>query len=308
MSETRSFDAPPGDDFVYLAAFQQLVLERSHDLITVTDPLGTIVYASPSWHTVLGWDPEALLGTPALELVHPDDHGRADAAMRSRARRRRRSTGITVRFRSSAGTWIAIEASGSADPRRRGERRLSARHRPRRERARGAAQPRPGDRRALSHRGRDRAHDQAHRPLRRGRRDAARRDRCRPGRRSSSATRSRRCASSRGAALRRVPRGNGGPLAVDAGRRRSAAGARPGRRRRRASSPSSQAAIVREGIGALAFIPLVHDGRLLGKFMLYRDAPHEWLDRRGAPLRHDREPPRLRDRAHAGEDGPPRLA
>ena len=64
MSETRSFDAPPGDDFAYLAAFQQLVLERSNDLITVTDPAGTIVYASPSWHTVLGWDPEGLLGTP----------------------------------------------------------------------------------------------------------------------------------------------------------------------------------------------------------------------------------------------------
>ena len=82
MSETRSFDAPPGDDFVYLAAFQQLVLERSHDLITVTDPLGTIVYASPSWHTVLGCDPETLVGTPAIDLVHPDDHARAGAAMR----------------------------------------------------------------------------------------------------------------------------------------------------------------------------------------------------------------------------------
>jgi PAS domain S-box-containing protein len=34
-----------------------------------------------------------------------------------------------------------------------------------------------------------------------------------------------------------------------------------------------------EGIGALAFVPLVRGGRLLGKFMLYRDAPHEWTDR-----------------------------
>jgi two-component system, sensor histidine kinase and response regulator len=30
----------------------------------------------------------------------------------------------------------------------------------------------------------------------------------------------------------------------------------------------------REGIGALAFVPLVSGGRLLGKFMLYYDAPH----------------------------------
>jgi len=55
MTELRSIDAPSrGDDLVYLAAFQQLVLERSHDLITVTDPVGTIIYASPSWQTVLG--------------------------------------------------------------------------------------------------------------------------------------------------------------------------------------------------------------------------------------------------------------
>ncbi len=35
----------------------------------------------------------------------------------------------------------------------------------------------------------------------------------------------------------------------------------------------------KEGIGALAFIPLVRGGRLLGRFMLYRDAPHDWSDR-----------------------------
>ncbi len=32
--------------------------------------------------------------------------------------------------------------------------------------------------------------------------------------------------------------------------------------------------ITAEGIRALAFVPLVHQGRLLGKFMLYHDAPH----------------------------------
>src|SRR2546426_1064377 len=45
MHETRSFEAPPtGDDFVYSAALTQLVLERSPDLITLTDPDGTLVY------------------------------------------------------------------------------------------------------------------------------------------------------------------------------------------------------------------------------------------------------------------------
>ena len=44
----------------------------------------------------------------------------------------------------------------------------------------------------------------------------------------------------------------------------------------RASSPDLEAAVLRESHGPrCAFIPLVHDGRLLGKFTFYRDAPHE---------------------------------
>lgn len=37
-----------------------------------------------------------------------------------------------------------------------------------------------------------------------------------------------------------------------------------------------RATILREGIRALAFIPLVQDGELLGKFMLYYDTVHAW--------------------------------
>lgn len=42
--------------------------------------------------------------------------------------------------------------------------------------------------------------------------------------------------------------------------------------------PSDLLAIVaNEGIGALSFIPLIADGRLIGKFMTYYDAPHAFL-------------------------------
>ena len=37
--------------------------------------------------------------------------------------------------------------------------------------------------------------------------------------------------------------------------------------------------IVDEGIRALAFVPLVQQGRLLGRFMLYRSEPGPWRDR-----------------------------
>jgi len=38
-------------------------------------------------------------------------------------------------------------------------------------------------------------------------------------------------------------------------------------------------AVLAEGIGALAFVPLVHHHRLLGELMLYRDVPHDWNER-----------------------------
>src|SRR5258708_39789157 len=80
-NEVLAHAASVGDDVAHQAAFQQLVLERSHDLITVIDPNGVVVYASPSWRT-LGWDPDALRGTPILDFVHPADAGRgAEAAL-----------------------------------------------------------------------------------------------------------------------------------------------------------------------------------------------------------------------------------
>lgn len=48
-----------------------------------------------------------------------------------------------------------------------------------------------------------------------------------------------------------------------------------------ANAPSlgeMRTAILREGIRALAFIPLVYNGQLLGKFMVYYDEPHVFTD------------------------------
>jgi PAS domain S-box-containing protein len=40
--------------------------------------------------------------------------------------------------------------------------------------------------------------------------------------------------------------------------------------------PALQATVKAEGIGALAFVPIVTNGRLLGKFMMYRSVPHNF--------------------------------
>jgi PAS domain S-box-containing protein len=115
MSETEDVvaeNAAAADEHVYAADFQQLVLERSHDLITVADPAGRIVYASPSWTTLLGWDPDGLVGLLAIELVHPDDAKLAIEAT-ARVARGEHLEAIPVRLRASDGRWVALESTGT---------------------------------------------------------------------------------------------------------------------------------------------------------------------------------------------------
>ena len=52
------------------------LVQHASDLICVIDEAATIVYQSPSIHTVLGREAEAVVGRPFAELLHPDEQGR----------------------------------------------------------------------------------------------------------------------------------------------------------------------------------------------------------------------------------------
>ena len=54
--------------------FRTLVAS-SRDPILVTDAAGLLTYASPGVQFLLGYDGEALLGTPERDLFHPEDLG-----------------------------------------------------------------------------------------------------------------------------------------------------------------------------------------------------------------------------------------
>ena len=58
----------------------QALVEDASDVITIVDPTGRITYVSPTMERVLGHDGTALVGTPSLDLVHPDDVELARAA------------------------------------------------------------------------------------------------------------------------------------------------------------------------------------------------------------------------------------
>jgi hypothetical protein len=48
----------------------------SQDLLLVADTRGKVISINPAWTLTLGWSPNDLLGTAAVQLLHPDDRER----------------------------------------------------------------------------------------------------------------------------------------------------------------------------------------------------------------------------------------
>ncbi|MGY1748727.1 PAS domain-containing sensor histidine kinase [Modestobacter sp. SYSU DS0511] len=93
-------------------ALHRLLAENSGDLISQHDPDSTIRYVSPAIACVLGLSPEQVIGTRALDLVHPDDLGtllHSDGQFRADAGRGE----LTFRLRHRDGHWVWVEAISS---------------------------------------------------------------------------------------------------------------------------------------------------------------------------------------------------
>ncbi len=255
---------------------RRLVVERSHELIALADPVGTIVYASPSWGQ-LGWAPGDLVGTQAIELIHPDDRGDAASAFASVAAGELVDAAALC-LRRADGSWTHVEFTGT--PVLDGEGRLrfllgTARDVSEREELRSRLRDldavyRFADAVAgasaleevlevaldalLEASGADRASVLLC--------DAEDVMRFRAWRGLSDEYRAATDGHSAWAPDEADPQ----PVLVEDA---AAAG----------FEPWLEEIVRNEGIAALAFIPLVRRGRLLGKFMLYRNAPHAWSDR-----------------------------
>jgi PAS domain S-box-containing protein len=91
--------------------FQALV-EHAQDWIVVLDAQAVISYASPSIERVLGYRPEERLGRPGLELLHPDDRPRVQAALADVLRRPGGTAQVEARLRHKDGSWRVFDAVG----------------------------------------------------------------------------------------------------------------------------------------------------------------------------------------------------
>ena len=283
-------------------AVRRLVVERSHDLVTLCDLTGAIVYASPSW-AHLGWEPADLVGVP-IDRAAPSRrraprHRGVERGRRRNRRRRRHRSGSAGRRRASPG-------SRSTDPRfaTRTAASLHARDGTRRERARGAALAAARSRRRLPLRRRRRRRTGARRGARGGARHADRGDRRRPCLGPARDDAGRAPLPRLARPLRPLPRGHRGhspwppdvedpqPVLVDDVAAQASS--------RRSSAPSARRASARSRS------PARPRRSLLGKFVLYRDEPHRVERPRGAALADDREPPRVGHRADARPSTRPR--
>lgn len=84
--------------------FRSLV-ENASDIVFSLDKGGNFTYISPQWRDMLGHDPEKLIGTPSVNLIHPDDAAGNIRAFRRVMEEGTRIGSLEYRIRHKDGTW-----------------------------------------------------------------------------------------------------------------------------------------------------------------------------------------------------------
>lgn len=113
MSDPVEGPAPSRSPPLSLEARYRLLADHVTDMVSLHDPEGAYLYASPSTAEILGYDPEELVERDAYELFHPDD-----------LRDIRRShaeildgpgiADVTYRIRRKDGSWVWFETRSRA--------------------------------------------------------------------------------------------------------------------------------------------------------------------------------------------------
>jgi PAS domain S-box-containing protein len=84
------------------------IVENSSELLSCMTIDGVLTYLSPNYSDVLGLDPDALVGSGALDRVHPDDQ----PALAAQIARLDPTGRATFRVLDGRGTWRWVEATG----------------------------------------------------------------------------------------------------------------------------------------------------------------------------------------------------
>ena len=90
-------------------AFFRALYRRAADPAFAVDADGAVVYASPAFTRVFGYQPEELRGRSAAEVLHPDDADRCQALLDRVAAVPGRTDRATLRGRDVTGRWRWFE-------------------------------------------------------------------------------------------------------------------------------------------------------------------------------------------------------
>ena len=85
------------------------LIENSSDICVVINPLGKILYVSPSVQRILGYRPDEVMGRQAIDFVHTGDQGLLISDM-SDAMAGKYPEGVSeLRFQRKDGSWLVTE-------------------------------------------------------------------------------------------------------------------------------------------------------------------------------------------------------
>ena len=107
VTERRAADAALAASQARFAA----LVEHGSDLISITDRMGGLVYASPAYQSVLGLDLATCLGEPLQDHVHPDDRPGVVAVGLALAESPGASQTLDFRYGHADGSWRWVEAT-----------------------------------------------------------------------------------------------------------------------------------------------------------------------------------------------------
>ena len=89
----------------------RLITENANDMISLLDKDGLILYLSPSVRSLLDYEPDNLLGTPAFDLLHPEDLEQVRERWAQLDLQRRAQ--VTYRIRHRNGSWRWFDMQGT---------------------------------------------------------------------------------------------------------------------------------------------------------------------------------------------------
>jgi len=90
----------------------RLISENVNDLIYIIDKNGCYEYCNEAFKKILGYTPEDLIGTSALDLAHPEEKSKALEEFKDMFRTKTKN--LEVRLRSKDGSYIWSDSFGKA--------------------------------------------------------------------------------------------------------------------------------------------------------------------------------------------------